>query len=241
MPVKTFLLIIALGLLISKAIAQNALPDSTAYSEAAKQVIVHYNFVVDDQSEFYNGNEYHLYSPAHSGSAYFQDKPILTPSIVRYNGIWYRNVPVLYDRYADVMVSSLRDSLYLLRPDKTSDIYLLGHHFIYLYNGAEKNLAPGFYDQLYSGKSEILVKRNTTVQNTVTQQTVEVNYENSDIIYIKKGGTYVQVNSKRSVLDVFKDKNKELKQYLNSSKISYKKDKEQSIAKLASYYDQLTK
>jgi len=241
MPVKTFLLIIALGLLISKAIAQNALPDSTAYSEAAKQVIVHYNLVVDDQSEFYNGVEYHLYPPAHSGSAYFQGKQVLSPSIICYNGIWYRNVPVLYERYADVMVSGLRDSLYILRPDKTSDIYLSGHHFIYLDNLTGKNLVAGFYDQLYAGKSEVLVKRNTTVQNTITQQTVEVNYENSEVIYIRKGGAYVQVSSKGSVLEVFKDKSKELKQYLSGSKISYKKDKEQSIVKLAGYYDQLTK
>ena len=241
MPVKTFVLIIALVLLICKANAQSALPDSMAYSNAAEQVIGRYISVIDDQSEIYNGIEYHLYPPAYKGSAYFQGKSAFTLSIIRYNGIWYKNIPVLYDRHADVMISGLKDSLYVLRPEKTSDIYLSGHHFIYLGSRNDQNLATGFYDQLYPGKSEILVKRVTTVQNIVTQQTVEVFYENSDVIYIKKGRTYIQVSGKGSVLEVFKDKRKELKQYLNDSKISYQKDKEQSVVKLASYYDQLTK
>jgi hypothetical protein len=237
---KSFWVTIALGLFVCKASSQMVSRDTLQYSDATKQVIAHYIAAIGDQSELYNGTQYHLYEPANKGSAYFQDRPTLMPATVCYNRTWYKNVPVLYDMYADIMVSALKDSLYALRADKLSEIFLSGHHFIYLNNQNNKNLVPGFYDQLYSGKSEVLVKRTRTVQKTVTQVTVEVTYENKDIIYIRNGTGYTQVSNKASVLANFKDKIKQLKQYLNESKISFKKDKEQSIVILASYYDQLT-
>jgi hypothetical protein len=84
-----------------------------------------------------------------------------------------------------------------------------------------------------------LVKRIRTVQNNVTSQSVEVLYENRDVIYLKKGDNYIKVYSKSSVLDVFKDKSKQLKQFLKDNHIAYKDDVEGSIVKLATYYDQI--
>jgi hypothetical protein len=240
MFVKSFCLVIVAGLFVCNSNAQNASYDSLHYSAAAGQVIARYISVIDGQSEIYNGVQYHLYPPAYKGSAYFQDRAMCVPAIVCYNGTWYKNVPVLYDMYTDEMVSELGDSLYTLRADRISGIYLSGHHFVYLKSAESKNLPAGYYDQLYDGTSAVLVKRARTVQNRVTQQAVEVIYENQDVIYIKKDQKYIPVNSKGSVLDIFKDKAKQLKQYLSDNKIAYKKDKEASIVKLAGYYDQIT-
>jgi len=240
MFVKSFCLVIVAGLFVCRSSAQNASYDSLRYNAAAGQAIARYNAAIDGQSEIYNGVQYHLYPTAYKGSAYFQDKAMCMPAIVCYNGTWYKNVPVLYDMYTDEMVSELNDSLYTLRADKIAGIYLSGHHFVYLKSAESKNLPAGYYDELYGGTSEVLVKRARAVQNRVTQQAVEVIYENEDAIYIKKGGKYVPVNGKGSVLDVFKDKSKQLKQYLNDNKITYKKDKEASVVKLAGYYDQIT-
>jgi hypothetical protein len=240
MSVKSFCFVIVAGLLACNSEAQNASYDSLRYSPAAEQVIAHYITAIDGQSEVYNGLEYYLHPPAYKGSAYFQGKTMFMPAIVCYRGTWYKDVPVLYDMFTDEMVSELKDSLYTLRADRTSDIYLSGHHFIYLKASESKNLPAGYYDQLYNGRSAVLVKRARTVLNRVTQQGVEVIYEDQDAIYIKKGEKYIQVNSKGSVLDVFKDKTKQLKQYLGDNKIAYKKDREASVVKLAGYYDQIT-
>jgi len=240
MFVKYFCLVVVAGLFVCRSNAQNASYDSLKYSAAAVQAITRYNAVIDGQSEIYNGVQYHLYPPAYKGSAYFQDRAMCMPAIVRYNGTWYKNVPVLYDMYTDEMVSELNDSLYTLRADRISAIYLYGHHFVYLKSPESKNLPAGYYDQLYGGRSSVLVKRARAVQNRVTQQTVEVMYENQDVIYIKKGDKYMPVSSKGSVLNVFKDKSKQLKQYLGDNKVTYKKDKEASVVKLAAYYDQIS-
>lgn len=227
---------------VSKSVcAQSALPDSLFSRNAETQAADLYNAKIADQAEIYNGAEYKLYPQGYKGSAYFQEKNHCKPSVIRYNNTWYKNVPVLYDMYNNVMVAALRDSLYQLRADKLQDVYLLDHHFINLAAANAGNLSPGYYDQLYNARSQVLVKRSRTVQNNVTQQGVEVIYETKDVIYIKKGGAWHPVSSKGTVLDVFSDKKKQLKQYLNDNKVRYNDDKEGSIVKLTRYYDQLTR
>lgn len=237
---KLFCLITIFGLLADKTSAQSASADTIVFSSQAGQVVNFYNSKIGDQSKIYNGAAYHWFPVAYKGSAYFQGTWQLTPSAICYGGTWYKDVPVTYDIFTDVMVSRLRDSLFILRADKVSDVNLLGHHFINLVTSESKNLAAGYYDQLYNGRSEVLVKRVRTVQNSVTLLTINTIYENNDVIYIKKGNKYIPVNSKGSVLDLFKDKQKQLKQYLSDNKIRYRDDKEGAIVKLADYYDQIS-
>jgi hypothetical protein len=236
----TCLLLIVLALTISRSQAQTTRPDTMLYSNAARDVIRTFNAAIGDQSEIYNGAEYKLYPPAYKGSPYFQDENHGTPSLILYNGTWYKNVPVLYDVLNDEMIGFLNDNMFVFRTDKLSQVYLSDHHFIYLDAGKGNSLQPGFYDELYNGKTQVLVKRIRTVQSSVSQQTVEVVYETKDIIYIRKGNSYQAVSSKGSVMDVMKDKKKQLNQYLGDNKIRYNSDREASIAKLAGYYDQIS-
>jgi len=231
-----WLIFVTFFCIVQNVHGQTALRDSALKNDAVDV----YNAVMANQLEFYNGAEYKLYPIAYKGSAYFEEKNHCTPSLIRYNGTWYKNVPVLYDLYNDLMVGAMHDSLYVLRADKLTDLYLLNHHFINLTQASAGKLTPGYYDILYNSKSQVLVKRARTVQNNVTQQGVEVIYENKDVIYIKKGNNYYEVSSKGSVLDVFNDRKKQLKQYLNDNNIRYGSDKEGSVVRLTRYYDQLT-
>jgi len=239
MTLKTFLPIIFLSLFVVRAIAQNT-PDTLLYTKAAINVIDSYNKTIGDQSEIYNGPQYNLLPKAYKGSPYFLDTAFLQPANIRYNGTWYKQIPILYDVYNDLMVSVSHSVLYSVRSEKLSDVYLPGHHFIYLAESKDLKIAPGYYDQLYDGQSEVLVKRKRGVVKRVDQQAVQVIYEADDVIYIKAGADYLPVSSKQSVLSVFKSKTKQLKEYMSANKISYRKDKEHSIALLAAYYDQIS-
>jgi len=242
MSIKPYwLIIIVQAIFISNAHAQNILPDSSSQGGAVNKAIDYYNETIAEQSEIYNGTAYELAPKANKGSVYFQDRNYLTPASIRYNGYWYREIPVLYDVYNDIMVAASRNFFnYILRAEKLSDVNLLSHHFVYLNTENAGNLKPGYYDELYAGKIVVLVKRTKTVNNNVTAQAVEVNYTDANDIYIKKGDKYYYVNSKGSAMDVLKDRKKELEQYLKSNKIKYNKNKETSVAGLARYYDQIT-
>jgi hypothetical protein len=183
-----------------------------------------------------------MYPPANKGTFYFADKNYCVPSSVRFNGKWYKNVPVLYDVHNDVMVSFSGNFLFTLNTNRISDVYLLDHHFINITDKDKNGLAGGFYDLMYSGRTEILVKRSKTVEDDLRNiNFVETFYVDKSDVYARKDDRYYLVNDKSSFLDLFKDQKKALKQYMKDHKIDYKKDKESASVKLAGYYDQITK
>ena len=231
------LIFLAFSLSFFNSFAQTVQPDSMLYSSAATQVIDYFNRVTAIQSEIYNGAEYELYPPANKGSFYFMDKNYCTPSVICCSGAWYKNIPVLYDIYNDAMVATSDSGLYVLREEKVSDVYLLNHHFIHVNAESPGSLISGFYDQLYSGKSQVLVKRIKLIDESKSTETV---YEDKSDLYIKKGNKYYLVNTRGALMDIFKDKKKLLNQYMAEHKIKYNKDKEAAAAKLASYYDQIS-
>ncbi len=236
MPLKALALAIFLGLTVFKSLAQNAPEDTLLYSSTAKQVIDYFNTSIAEQSEIYNGARYELYPPANKGTFYFKDKNYCIPSLIRYNGTWFKNIPVLYDVHNDAMISVNGNNLFVLDAERTSDIYLLEHHFIYLNTKSPDDLTPGFYDLLYDGKSQVLVKRTKLIDES---KSTEIVYEDKTAIYVKKDNKYLPVGSKGALMDIFKNKSKELNQYLKSNKIKYNKDEEGAVARLATYYDQI--
>ena len=238
MRVRNFVLLFILTVIIvAKSSAQNLPPDSLVYGAIPEQVIDQFNTTIANQSELFNGALYELYPPANKGTFYFLDKNYCVPALIRYDHTWYKNIPVLYDVYNDAMVSVSGNNLYVLRPGKLSDLYFLNHHFIYVETEGTDGLAPGYYDQLYPGRSKVLVKRSKRINDT---KTTEIVYEDRTDIYVKKDSKYYLVNSKGSLLDIFKNKKKELNQYLDNNKIRYNKDKEGAVARLAIYYDQIS-
>ena len=239
MNVKSFLPIVAISLFVIRAAAQTSPADTLAHTETAR-VIDTYNKTIGEQSAFYNGKEYYPPAQAVKGSPFFLGAMSMQPSLISYDRTWYKDVPVFYDLLNDQMVSAARNVLYSIRAEHLSDVILAGHHFVYIGAKESGGLDPGYYDQLYGGKSMVLVKRTCTVVTRAGDRTTEVSYEDKNVIYIKKGNQYVSVSSKGSVLNVFKDKAKQLKQDLSANKISYGKDKEGSIVKLATWYDQTT-
>jgi hypothetical protein len=237
-----WVIIICLAFSVSNLFAQNISRDSILFTGAANKVIDYYNENIAQQSAIYNGVAYEAPAKAFKGSVYFQDNIYSIPGLIRYDGVLYKNVPVLYDIYSDVMVATSPNLFfYILHAEKASDIYLSNHHFIYINAYNAFSLKPGYYDQLYDGNSSVLVKRIKNINNNVTSQGVQVIYTDESEIYIKKGSKYFQVSSKSEVIDLFKDKKKELNQYLSSNKIRFNKDKEASVAGLARYYDQIIK
>src|SRR5258708_9192913 len=122
MPLKALALTIFLGLSVLRSSAQNMPEDTLLYSSTAKQVIDYFNTTIAEQSEIYNGAKYELYPPANKGTFYFQDKNYCIPGLIRYNGIWFKNIPVLYDVHNYAMISVNDNNLFILNAYRTSDI-----------------------------------------------------------------------------------------------------------------------
>jgi hypothetical protein len=228
-------------------LAQFANNDTISREALIDNVVTNFYKSISDQSRLYNGPEYNFYDPIIKGSPYFNDINNFVPGGVEYDGFAYKDVSMLYDLYKDVVAILLPNKVakLILISERVQSFDISGHHFIHIdANMLSKpgSVSTGFYDQLYSGRTEILVKRRKTIQNTSgISGSIETYFSPATDIYVQKDGIYTSVGSQGSLLNVFKDKKKELKQYIKSNKINFRENQEQAMAMVASYYDQLTK
>jgi hypothetical protein len=239
--IKTLVLIAFLGLVVLRSLAQSQPQDSILYSSAAVNSINYFNANIGDQSEIFSGTQYDLLPPANKGTFYFQDKNYCIPSLICFNAKWHRAIPVLYDVYNDLMVAVNNNYLFVLKPEKLSDVFLLGHHFINFDPKGKNNMPAGFYDELYNGRSTVLVKRIKTIfDHQVSAQFAEIIYEDHSTIYLKKGDKFLEISSKGDLKKALADKKKQINEFMRVNKVKFNNDKEGTVAKVAGYYDQIS-
>lgn len=222
--------------------AQNITIDSIEQVKIKTRLINYFNENINERAEIYNGILYEMPEKAYKGSVFFKDNNHFSKGEIRYNGYYYSNIPIMFDVFNSLMVvSSPAQINFILFGKKVEDIYLLDHHFIYLSATGHTGISEGYFDELYDGNTSVLVKRYKSISSSVSETRVEVTYTDEIEIYLKNGSKYFRVNSKNDILEVLKDKKKELYDFLETSKIKFNKDKEASVVTLAKFYDQITK
>jgi hypothetical protein len=231
-----------------KSFGQAAQGDTATSQHALDNVTANFYLTIGQQSRLYSGHEYLPYERTIKGTALYPlDAQTWAVGDVTYDGAVYKNIPLMYDIYKDVLVSLLYNhfSMYTLLTERVSDFSFSGHRFVRL-NAAglvndKSGISTGFYDQLYGGKSEVLAKRSKTIQNSTNQTlALETYFIETNDYYVRKGGTYYKVSGQGSFLDVFKDKKQALQKYMKDNSFKFRTDPEAAMARLAAYYDQLS-
>ena len=182
--------------------------------------------------------------PAIKGNAYYDDVNVWKFGSVYYDDVVYNNVPMMYDVYKDCVVVLLynKASRYALLNDKLHYFNLSDHHFVSVNVDSLSNpgIRNGIYNQLYKGKTEVLVKMSKTIQIGTTGNLESYFTAAKKEIYLKKGAEYYNINGISSILKALQDKKKQVQLFISDNRIKYKADPEQALVKIASYYDQLT-
>jgi hypothetical protein len=225
--------------------AQVAPGDSSSQQNAFNNAVILYSTSIGDQSPFYNGPEYFFYDPTIKGNAYFMDMNAFKPGSVYYAGGYYAGVPMLYDLYSDEVAVLLYNHFtkFSLIKQKVKSFDFLDHHFVNINADSLNNgsgIKSGYYDELYNGKTEVLVKRSKSIQTITGTSTLERYFNPSRDFYIRKNNVYYSVSSQGSLINVFKDKKRELQQYVKANQIKFRRDPEEAMVKVAAYYDHLT-
>ncbi|HEY8896938.1 MAG TPA: hypothetical protein VIM79_19080, partial [Niastella sp.] len=189
------------------------------------------------------GIEYLGYSFKIKGHAYFQQNALQTGTVV-YDELQFTNVPMLYDLLKDqVIIQHFNHFTKIgLVSEKVKEFTLFNHHFIRLQADSLSGspLLTGFYDEMYTGRIMVLVKREKYIEETIKDE-LEREFLPRDYYFIRKEGTYYAVKNYKSLLTIFKDRSREVKQYLRRNKIKYRRGPENAIVKAAVYYDTLNK
>jgi hypothetical protein len=242
-------LLCVLGTISIKSFGQASQNDTAYLKNTLTQTIANFNKSIGQESRLYNGAEYMLYDRTIKGLPLFPlNAEGWESGIVNYDGIIYKDVPMKYDIYRDVVAVLLYNkfSQYTLLSERVHDFSLSGHHFVRvnadtLNANDHSGISTGFYDQLYGGKIEILAKRVKTIQNsTNVTATLETYFIERNEYYIRKGNIYYSISGQSSLLKVLKDKKQLLQQYIRDNKIKFRRDPEGAMANIASYYDHLS-
>ena len=208
---------------------------------AENNAINYYNTFIDRQSRLYNGIDHLGYSLKIKGHAYFETSELRKGNVV-YDGMSFTNVPMLYDLLKDQLVILHFNNLMkmALINQKVKEFTVGDHHYIRLVKDSAGNqpLETGYYDEIYKGKTAVLVRRSKFIQEIVTDH-LEQEFIPKNNYFIKKDGSFKTVKSYKWLLGVFGNKSRDVKRYLKKNRIKYRRDKETTIAKAAAYYDTL--
>lgn len=203
------------------------------------QAVALYHQALGRNAPLYSGVEYVGHQVPMQGHPFFLTREWQRGRIL-FDGILYQDVPMLYDVAADVLVIGYAEETdpivkLTLVPDKVTSFTLPQHRFVHLQDSSG-SLKAGFYEQLYQGKAQVVAKRS---KNTLMRPG-SVAFYDADKLYLYKDGRYHAVKSKGSVLNVFKDRKKELTAYLRGLNINFNEQRERALVSLAQRYDQLT-
>lgn len=233
-----------------KAFSQQLDTDSSIRTTAIKNVINLFNEEVAGNSHLFNAPEHRGYMRPAIGHPYFLSEEFRTGKLY-YDGILYENIPLMYDLTKDNLVSVqfVKDSSLRYRSifkmdlirDKTGAFSIPGHDFVKIETDTNtSSMKPGFYELLYNGKPKVLVRRSKVLVEEIKDRDLIRRYDSSNVYYILKEGIYYNIRNKNAVLDLFKDKRREVSAYISKNRWKFRKQRETLITEATRYYDQLT-
>lgn len=222
--------------------AQAPLQDSALHEQAAENVIALYKNAMKENLRLYNGREY-LYSGHNAkGFPYFKSNDILQGAVM-YDENIYTNVPMYYDLVNDALVIKdyTQNFPIKLLAEKIKYFVIDGDKFINATadSAFPADMAKGFYEELYRNKTIVFAKKQKIVSQRTSSEGSEFSYKEFDAYFIYYNGKIDKVSSEKSVLNVFKKRKNELRRFINTNKLRFKKDFEEAIVKTAQYFDEI--
>ncbi len=219
------------------AFAQKADSNSISYNDA----VTLYHQSLRPETGLYNGIEYIDY--AHSiqdGTPFFDIAPFGKGSVVYY-GVEYKNVSIAYDIVKGEVVIYDEPHLYkiVLHKSGVGCFTTSGYSFIHLTKDSTgaKDMNAGYYEVLYDGKTRLLKKETRSVQENLAANGLSKKYILSSADYfVWKDNTYHSVNSKAALASLF-NKKKEWQQWMKKNKMKFGRDKDETLARSAAWYD----
>lgn len=227
-----------------KANAQYNESDSMQFEKAKEYAVSLYHENIKNESGLYNGSQYVVYAQTiQEGIPFFE---ITEPSNgnITYWGVEYKNVPLLYDILKGQIVTVVPSTNYLIKlnTEKVSSFELLNHKFIRIVKDSlNKNVKTGFYDVLYDGQIAVYKKETKTLNEDLSSGKLRTFILDENAFFIKKNNAFYTVSNKSSLLNILKDKKKEIQDFIRKNKLKISKDKDYALPKIAAYYDEISK
>jgi hypothetical protein len=243
--IKSFLFIVIILLLSLKpVVAQSSADDSLFYKKAVNNLINLYQLSSGDQTALFNGSQYSKYpfKFENENHSYFFANGYGLGS-VEYDGILYENLTMQYDEVQEALVVDSSSRLIQLINERVTQFKLFGNNFVRLVRDTQSTelVRTGYYNLLYEGNTTLLKREEKFIRDDVSTGTMLHFIDRHVYYYLKTNNSYYSFSSKGSFFSIFKDKKKNIRQFVRKNKLSYRKDRDNMLTKATEYYDQLTK
>lgn len=216
-------------------------PDTAFLRTVTQDAKDRYAVAVKTQLHLYNGSQYVDYDPIEEEHPYFVDSDWSNGWII-YDYERYDNTPLLYNINNDKIIAEHYAGAFIdLIATKVSAFHIHDHTFRRLTPADDKRggITEGFYDILYDGKIKIIAKRTKKFVQVIQIPQNENSFEEKEHYYIVRDQNFFIVRSKNNMLDILGDQKQAVKQFMRAGKLSFKKQREQTLVKIAAYYDTL--
>ncbi|HEX9509393.1 MAG TPA: hypothetical protein VF939_02845 [Puia sp.] len=215
--------------------------DTNFYNKSLSQLRSTYYTEGGNNLKIYNGREYIRNGLNAKGWPFFESNDPINGSVI-YNGNFYTNIDMRYDLVENklVVATYTKNGFIELVPEKISSFSLHNHHFVHLLPEKNKNtsIEEGFYDELSQGRAILYARRiKKFVVPTNTEEASK--YVQYNTYFIKTDSSFYEIGSKADLLKTLNVKKDELKKYIKSHKLNFKKDLENSLSLTVNYYSLL--
>ncbi|MBC7904954.1 MAG: hypothetical protein H7Y27_16120 [Gemmatimonadaceae bacterium] len=227
--------------LISKTGFSQDLPDSLS-KKNTNEIILHYNAAMKENLYIYNGAAYTGSYRKGNGHAYFLTDQAITGT-VDFEGIRYVGIAMQYDLILGELVVNDYSKNFSLKPDpsKISSFTLDHHRFVHLAGNTSGSGFPGdgYYEELFSGRRSSVYARFKKQAVEPSRPDEPLKYFEYVNYYILKDGSFSEISSQNAMIKAYRDKEKQVRDFIQSANLNYKKNNSVTLIKLAEFYEQL--
>lgn len=198
-------------------------------------------------AHIYNGPEYFDYLTrfnTHTDHQFFK-YPDRQPGAITYNAQYYSNLLLAYDLVLDQVVLTIPNSPYRLRlvNENVQNFTINSHHFVRIKADTTTQiiLPTGYYEVMTTGNVVLLARHTKDLQKQLRQIKTEAVITNKTRYFLKNNKKYYATSSNKNILLAFKDREKEIQEYIRNNNLKFnKRSAESYLLTLTTYYNSLS-
>ena len=239
-----FIFSILLLLLLGRLTAQQAMTDSSFYSQSVSNVLAAYRGTVQERLHIYNGAAYLRTGHGIRGTPFFESDSLM-PGGIFYDGRLYEDLLLQYDMVTGqaIIRNYQQQNELQLVPEKLAWFYIAQHVFVRIAADAEMPsfISTGFYEKLYQGKMTVFARRQKLARRATDAYDNKGNYAEYNSYFLLLNDVFYPANDKNDFLSLMGPEKDAVAKYIKDNKINFRKRRETAMVQVAAYYDKLKK
>jgi hypothetical protein len=147
-----------------------------------------------------------------------------------------------YDEVLDAIVIWYKNEAIQPASEKIGYFSLTGHTFIRINHDdhSKDPVSTGFYEQLYAGRTAIYKREvKKIMDNPDMTDGILKNIEHKTYFYLRTARGMLRISSQGDLMDALKDHRNEIVKFIDSNRLSFRKDPDVFLARVVAYYDTL--